>query len=1293
MSAPCAFEASRGSKALYASRWLKGVVSTLCARIRNAMVDADTAAISLAILRYRDRVSKMGRYSSLFDVALMANAHNIRIVVHVEERAVDVIDDFLTAFKERATEGTMHMIWCKRDDTDARWCTVHGVYHMANHFMLLVPLLVPRDVPLCDVVHEPMPVETWAASRGYVVRDTIADGNCAIDCLAAFLGLERSPKSWLSIRMKLADLCIRVCASLVWHRAFLHSGETAARLDDSSDRPANTWEKKRILLASKGLASGTISFIGKTAAWSLRQKPSGAVEPSLPAVVAPAPVGDVVPAPALAIVPAGGAVVPAGDASSEADIELASAVAWASGCSQKSILSKCGRASVQLWMGLMDVEQRLAVVEAYRVSKQQPHQAFGPICPVLRRKRRYNQTLLSFRESIGRACAEWLQSPEGRESARERKHWARAAEKLGLAPLAAFSERRHVHQFVRRCHEQYSRSAQRHGVIVRESAGRRSVPAWASVPRALRKRKRGAQGNPGKTPDLGTALYQWFVDHRTLIKGRTIKRLMANQARALAMAISMETCSNGVLPDPPVIDGKWLARWRHQWGVNLRRPTTRYKVSRQVLKSRLKLFWSNILAVRFFFTKCFGVDPIQEQYDQKGVHYNESGSKNAPTYEMPYTTDVVLRENHAQTRSRISWMTGCVSDVVRAGRPIPLEQLFKATSGKRILKELEVPDAKRYTLQTSPSGSYRVEHVMRFLERHLLPWSEERAKLKDYRILSLDAYACHKDSAIEKLAWDRGYVYASGVMVPGGATGVVQGPDTDLHAWVESELIAMQDLEQTAKLIARPHKTPSSSRQDMVNYATTIWEAADHSNAARSFKRNGLSNSLDGDEDHLISRSARELWIELGMSAVRDVVRAEVEAAIAGLEAPRPEDVFALITSYDSLACGDGEFVEGQELEVPLQDGECPYAGDVESDSSHDPDPHEVHGTASAGGAQVCTHGGSDEAKSPESAPPGLLSDLRKMETLLHVAKTMEDKSTIGLLETRREKLLRQLRRGDADNAVAASRFLAAQKEEAANARAEAALQDAENQILKEKKKAKRDAEIALTMSKKKKVPLPLPAPTREGATADAAGPKTSSADVVATEGPKTSSVDVVAKVGPKTSSADVVAKVGPKTSSADVVAKVGPKTLPPGSTVFAVEVDTAARLEHVLLRLGADWAHDHKQATFRWTAQDIMKESARYRKNELVLQWSRYFRRTTSFPTSKEKGHLELFVVKRIMQLNVVQRRVFFDKQFALMQKRDCAATGQEKCTAQHNTYVYVATHAHKTIRYPFHHNNLKSI
>jgi len=1199
------------------------------------MAADECSALALGILRYGKRVAKLGQYVSLFDLALMAYAEKVQIVLHVEERAVKIIDEYLPELRGCDTRGTMHVIWCMWGADLGRWVTVHGQYHSASHFMLLVPIMEHlHTAPGGDVVPTPIPVETWAASRGYLVRDVAAEGNCGIDCLAAFLGMQRSPRSWLSIRMKLADLCTRLCTTPMWQRAFLESGETPASLSEGP--PATAWEQRRILLASKGLASKSTD---RVAVWLRGKKappppPVPAATSTVPAPTSAAaflPAGDVVSEPAGDVVPA-----PAGELVSAADLELASAVAWACGCSQKALSPRYILQSVQTWAGLMDAEQRLAIVEAFRLSQtllSKHTNAAKP--PLLHRKRSYRQTLLSFRESIGRACEEWLATPEGRECRLRHKHWVRAAQMLGLSFLTGPKGRKAVAQFTQRCHEGYMRSPRRHSGRCREVEGLRPAPHWAFVPHKLRRRARGAQGNPGKTADLSTALYQWFVDHRSLIKGRATKRLVASQARTIALAISMENCSGGVVPAPPVINSKWLSRWRHQWGVSLRRPTTRYKVNRQVLKARLKLFWSNILAVRFFFTKAFGIDPIQEQYDQKGVHFNEPGSKNAPTYELSHTPDVVLREDHAQTRARTSWMTGCISDVVRAGRPIPLEQLFKAKTGARILRNLVVPDAQRYTLQTSPSGSYRVEHVITFLERHLLPWSEERRRLSDYRILSLDAYKCHMDPAIAALAWSRGYVYASGVMVPGGATGVVQGPDTDLHAWVEAELVALQDLEATAKLMERPHKTPSNSRQDMINYATCIWESADHANAAASFKRNGLTNSLSGEEDILITRAARAFWLEIGMSAVRDVVREEVEAYMAGLAEPLPEHVFELIKSYDTIICGIGTFEEGQEVEPPLKDGERPDADREESvtdseDSASDCDP---------GGDVAAVGGDVGAVETLESAPLGVLSDLRTMETLIHVAKSMDDKSTLALLEVRREKLLRQIRRGDADNATAAARFLAAQKEEAMRARAEASRADAEAQLLKRHKKDKKDARIALTLKTKEKVPLPLPAPPLELCDDERRG----GAEEAGVAAPPVDGVVAPSKT-------DVVVLPKPAT---------GVERLPPGSPVFAVEVDNAARVAQVLARLAADWVHDHKKPTLRWVANELTRECIKYRRGELVLKCSKFFSGTSSLPDSKAKGHMELFVINRIQKLSVPQRAEFFNRQFRAMCKRDKVSSG----------------------------------
>ena len=87
------------------------------------------------------------------------------------------------------------------------------------------------------------------------------------------------------------------------------------------------------------------------------------------------------------------------------------------------------------------------------------------------------------------------------------------------------------------------------------------------------------------------------------------------------------------------------------------------------------------------------------------------------------------------------------------------------------------------SLTTAPRGSYRLEHVLEFLQRHLPAWSEARAAAGDYRLLFLDAYAAHLDQQVADLAWSRGFI----VVYHGGCTtGVCQVNDTDLHAALEA---------------------------------------------------------------------------------------------------------------------------------------------------------------------------------------------------------------------------------------------------------------------------------------------------------------------------------------------------------------------------------------------------------------------------------------------------------------------------------------------------------------------------
>ena len=84
----------------------------------------------------------------------------------------------------------------------------------------------------------------------------------------------------------------------------------------------------------------------------------------------------------------------------------------------------------------------------------------------------------------------------------------------------------------------------------------------------------------------------------------------------------------GVMPDIPKIDNLWLYRWKLQYGISLRKPNRRFKLSRGGLKLRLRIFWMNNIRVRHYCKKLFGVDPGQhcDNADLKGWHKNQGGS-------------------------------------------------------------------------------------------------------------------------------------------------------------------------------------------------------------------------------------------------------------------------------------------------------------------------------------------------------------------------------------------------------------------------------------------------------------------------------------------------------------------------------------------------------------------------------------------------------------------------------------------------------------------------------------------
>lgn len=385
-----------------------------------------------------------------------------------------------------------------------------------------------------------------------------------------------------------------------------------------------------------------------------------------------------------------------------------------------------------------------------------------------------------YRVGLGLEYLAWADTDKGKASAK--------------CSLKAFSETKWLlkdvpkktRAFVRRC--AIAAEEFKSGDKIWKTTGVRQ--SGQGVARPQRLRKGGNAGRPVKAMCLREGIWDWFVSIRSAVATRIPPKLVLVKAQALASELIKEMERTGVWIDLPKLDKHWLRRWKQHYGVSLRKPNRRYKCSKAVLLARLRAMWVTTVRIRALAKYTLKRDLICEGYDQKGLHMNEGGSKNTGSLDIKGAPEVRLKENHAATRQRLSLMTGVTSsfeEASRLGGP-PLEVCFKGMTDK-VLRGLELRRDMQISLAFGPKGSYRAEHVVRFLERWLRPWTEEREASADYRLLYLDAFAAHLDQSVVDIAWSKGYftVYHGGC-----TTGVSQVNDTDLHAALEREYVACE---------------------------------------------------------------------------------------------------------------------------------------------------------------------------------------------------------------------------------------------------------------------------------------------------------------------------------------------------------------------------------------------------------------------------------------------------------------------------------------------------------------------
>jgi hypothetical protein len=207
------------------------------------------------------------------------------------------------------------------------------------------------------------------------------------------------------------------------------------------------------------------------------------------------------------------------------------------------------------------------------------------------------------------------------------------------------------------------------------------------------------------------------------------------------------------------------------------------------------------------------------------------------------------------------------------------------------------------------------------LERILEPMSEGR----DWRIVGLDAYGPQMSENVRRLCWNMGYIV---IIHGGGATGITQTNDTDLHQglrknYTAEEMSAMADE-------ARTNPCPCPKEEACIDWMAHVWSDVHiHEEACKGYKKTGTTNALNGDDDHLICREAKLFWNRLGIKQKRENAIHGVKVEVDAGRLPWSyENVYSIIKPFPARGALD-ETVEFQDDEVvTLEPGELAWDDD-----------------------------------------------------------------------------------------------------------------------------------------------------------------------------------------------------------------------------------------------------------------------------------------------------------------------------------------------------------------------------
>ena len=906
-----------------------------------------TSTLVEQVVALSREMRRPGQYVGLVAFLLFALKRKIRVRVWIGAECVDLLGDYapwaLPFCKEEAlAKGILCSV--HRDEatgiSQVLRITDDESAMVANHFVAGLPCGASHHddgevghhdgVGRVEGQDDDEDLVGYYTSLGSLVAHTVRDGDCAFDAMRIMAGEPRTAQVRKQMRREINDYTLKHVENAALHRALKSAGELSVPHDGGD----SLVEAHAPLLFRDGdsEASDASSDVETVAVDDPRWRESMRTFPD----------------------------------------EVVEAMAWASGlatCDKEKAIALCR--SLPSWR--LD-EQLKKYRERDNAQEAMPNNVVKPK-PSAQGK--HISTRLLTRNGAARMFNEFLKKRGIDISSGQPLPWGaytgylRANRALAASLKSPKDKRKHRAWLLRAVRAMQVHGDEPAGAIAiklpRDSGYGKDGPVWTKV----RRRRRGKQGRPQKAPLVRSLLFEWFSVLRNSVSSRIPTKLVVTKASTLVEDYVKECLLRGVTPDPPdVKSSHWLNGWTRQYRISLRRPNRKYKVPLGVLQERLAIFWANIARVRKFIQLTKGYDPHMTNIDQSPYRKNEAGSQGAMTLNLKGAPKVVLKEGHADTRAR--WTSNATTCSDFRGDvpdwPIPaLEFLFKA-EGERLEQRLKghirASGYPRWlTVATGPKGSHREEHILNFLEATLEPWYEGR----EWRILGLDAFAPQMTDNVRRMAWSRGYIV---VIHGGGTTGITQTNDTDLRQH-QRRNYTQKEMAETARLARlAPGKMPSAMVEQCIDWMADVWsDRRLRDQARKGFKYTGATNALDGSEDHLISREAREFWDKLGMSAKRDAACHDVFVEVSNGRLRWGYDaVYSMVAPFPHRGILDTTDELQDDEEVAPADEEKAWSGD-EAEDVDDDDGGEAD-TGNEDEEQYQDHGASDAEEGPECKGP-----------------------------------------------------------------------------------------------------------------------------------------------------------------------------------------------------------------------------------------------------------------------------------------------------------------------------------